>query len=408
MKTSVGIYNLRIPSCGGGGGEKRTLVMAEHLSRRFNVTLLTGQEFDAERQERYFSVDLSRVNVVRLPGLLPFRSANAWADTLERVSEVRHFSRIQALGLDVFINNHWASNLACPAKHGIYMCMFPHELQGDRARPRGLAARLRNRLLGMPGNSRDSYEVITANSGFTASWVRRFWGREANIVYSVGEPMGPAAEKRRWILHVGRFVDPSRADNKHQRTLLDAFCDLRDLHAEGWELHFAGTVMPDAQAQRAARELEGMAASWPVCFHFNAAFDELRELYRQAAIYWHATGYGSQPQEDPHKQEHFGITTVEAMSAGAVPLVINRGGQPEIVDHLQSGFVWDSLSELASYTRRVARDADLRQQLSQAAGAAATRFSRSAFQGRIERIVDGCLEKVASGEGLSPGGRMKG
>jgi glycosyltransferase involved in cell wall biosynthesis len=397
MKPSLGIYNLRIR--GGGGGEKRTLAMAEHFSRRFDVTLLVGEDCDAGSLERYFSLDLSRVHVVRLPRLLPFRGAHSWPDTIERVAEGRHYPRLRALGLDLMINNHWGSNLPCPAAHGIYMCMFPHELRGSAARRRGPAAWLRNRLLGMPPSTRESYEVITANSVFTASWVRRFWAREAAVVYSVGEPMGPAAEKQRSILHVGRFVDPSRADNKHQHTLLEAFRGLRDLHAGGWELHFAGTVLPDRKAQGIARELERAAAGRPVRFHFNAGFDELRELFRRAAIYWHATGLGSQPDLDPHKQEHFGITTVEAMSAGAVPVVINRGGQPEIVQHQQTGFVWDSLNELAAYTRQLAGDDRLRQRMSEAAVLAATRFSRSAFLDRMERIVDGCLHSAGSAAG---------
>jgi hypothetical protein len=50
MTASLGICNLRIRKKGGGGGEERTLAMAEHLSRRFSVTLLTGPDFDADRR----------------------------------------------------------------------------------------------------------------------------------------------------------------------------------------------------------------------------------------------------------------------------------------------------------------------------------------------------------------------
>ncbi len=390
MKPKLGIYNAYLPECGGGGAEKRTLVMAEHLSRRFDVTLVTGSHFSAERNERYFSVDLSRVRILRLPDLLPFSRDRRWADLPERLLENRHSSRLRALGLDVFINNHYSSNLPCPSPHGIYMCMFPHDLRGA-VKGRGVLASAHSHLLGMPPATRNSYEIISANSLFTASWVRRYWAREASVVYSVGEPMGPAREKRRSILHVGRFVEPSRADNKHQQTLLEVFRGMRDLHAAGWELHLAGSLLTDPGAQRLARELRRDAAGLPVHFHFNAPFAELRDLYRDSAIYWHATGFGSEPELDPHRQEHFGITTVEAMSAGAVPVVIRRGGQPEIVRQGESGFVWDGLDELAACTRQLAEDETLRQRLGLAAIARAENFSRAAFLQRIEALVEACL-----------------
>ncbi len=63
--------------------------------------------------------------------------------------------------------------------------------------------------------------------------------------------------------------------------------------------------------------------------------------------------------------KHFGITTVEAMSAGAVPVVIDSGGQRETVDHEVNGFRWSELTELQNYTRRIAGDLNLRKALSE-------------------------------------------
>ena len=50
--------------------------------------------------------------------------------------------------------------------------------------------------------------------------------------------------------------------------------------------------------------------------------------------------------------EHFGITTVEAMSAKCIPIVINKGGQTEIVTD-ECGFKWNNLDELIKYTEEI-------------------------------------------------------
>jgi glycosyltransferase involved in cell wall biosynthesis len=86
-------------------------------------------------------------------------------------------------------------------------------------------------------------------------------------------------------------------------------------------------------------------------------------------------------------QEHFGVTTVEAMSAGAVPVVINTGGQREIVTHGVDGFLWNDLDSLAEHTQQLAGDADLRRRLSLNAVHSSARFSREAFGARVEQLI---------------------
>jgi glycosyltransferase involved in cell wall biosynthesis len=82
--------------------------------------------------------------------------------------------------------------------------------------------------------------------------------------------------------------------------------------------------------------------------------------------------------------EHFGISTVEAMAAGCVPVVINKGAQPEIVEHGVSGFLWNTLEELRAYTIRLIKDNALLESMAQAARRRAQLFSR-------ENYVERCL-----------------
>ena len=167
----------------------------------------------------------------------------------------------------------------------------------------------------------------------------------------------------------------------------EAFRELTDMQTNGWQLHFAGSVASDDDSRSAVESLINAAAGLPVEFHFDAKFDQLRSLYRRASLYWHATGYGVSAQEEPQAQEHFGNTTIEAMSAGAVPIVINSGGQTEIVSHGADGFLWDSPAELSGYTVQLATDRALMMRMSDRALAASTRFSRAAFIHHLETVI---------------------
>ncbi len=80
------------------------------------------------------------------------------------------------------------------------------------------------------------------------------------------------------------------------------------------------------------------------------------------------------------------------MGAGCVPVVINKGGQPEIVEHGVSGFLWNTLEELNDYTRLLMRDEELRRQMSEAAKGRAAHFSREKFVQRFMKLLRPLLE----------------
>ena len=58
----------------------------------------------------------------------------------------------------------------------------------------------------------------------------------------------------------------------------------------------------------------------------NASNAQLKSLYQTAKIFWHAKGMDVDEHLHPDLTEHFGMTTVEAMAGGCVPVVINKGG----------------------------------------------------------------------------------
>lgn len=408
MKGSIGVYNLHMRT--RGGGEKLTLALAEHLSLCHDVWLFHADAPDVASLEEFFGVDLSRVRVVRLksPGpllrvLAKVRGRRAPAFSLH------HYLQIRRLNLDAFINNNYASGLACPAARGVFMCMFPHrpvtrpaaESLTRRAKE-ALVDWVEGRVTGFDvSRVADSYSTVVAISRYSAEWAGRRWGRQAEVVYPPCDDMGPASPKEKILLHVGRFVADNGEEERHhkgQGFLLETFKRMTELHGEGWELHFAGSVGGDEESARFAADLVRNAEGFPVFFHFDAGLGELRDLYRRAAVYWHATGYGFPADAYPARQEHFGITTVEAMSAGAVPVVYGSGGQKEIVTHGLDGLCWGDAAGLVSQTLALARDPELRARLSREAVVSSRRFGKEAFGASVDRLVERLLS------GGPPGG----
>jgi glycosyltransferase involved in cell wall biosynthesis len=408
MRGNIGIYNLHTRAM--GGGEKLTLALAEHLSLGHNVWLFHADPLDVAALERFFGVDLSRVETVLLksPGPLLRVMAKVRGRRAPAFS-VHHYLQLRKLKLDLFINTTYTSGLICPAARGVFVCMFPHR-PATRPPAQSLPHRTRDVLVDWVEKCvtgfavrdvADSYSTVMSISRYSAEWVCKIWGRRPAIIYPPCDDMGPAAAKQKKLLHVGRFVADSGEWERHhkgQGFLLKTFKGMTDLHRDGWGLHFAGSVGADEESAKFAAALVQDAKGFPVTFHFNAGLEEMRDLYRSAAIYWHATGYGFPADDYPAKQEHFGISTVEAMSAGAVPIVRGSGGQKEVVTHGVDGLCWDDTADLVSLTRGLVNDADLRGRLSRQAVAASKRFGRDAFAASVERLVG----QLLSGDSTQP------
>jgi len=397
VRKTIGIYNLHMQA--RGGGERLTLVLAEHLSVNHDVLLFHSGELNLRVLERSFAVDLSRIKLISLnhAELIWKAVAKLHGQRIPSFS-LHHYSLLTKLKLDLFINASYASSLACPARQGIFLCLFPHELRETsdvkrlmRQIRRVLTTWIEKSLTGFDAqNWPESYSRVIAISRYTANWIEQLWGLPSEVIYPPCEDMGPPLEKEKIILHVGRFAAPQNeiaSHHKAQEILLQTFRDMKEAHRQGWELHFAGNIGPNKESGHFAARLTQDAQGLPVMFHFNASFTELRELYRRAALYWHATGIGFAPPDHPAKQEHFGITTVEAMSAGAVPIVKRSGGQVEIITNGVDGIFWDDVSELLDQTNALINAPDKRRLLGQAAVISSTRFRREVFSADMDQVI---------------------
>lgn len=227
-----------------------------------------------------------------------------------------------------------------------------------------------------------SWNLAVCNSKFTEGVIKEQWPVKTCVVYPPVEVEAiKHLKKKKQILTVGRFTSFSKS-KKHE-DMIEVF---KKMYSSGkipdWSLHLAGSIEGD---EGYIEELRDLAKDRPIFFYPDYPFNDLIRLYGESSIYWHAAGFD---EDDPAKMEHFGISTVEAMAAGCVPIVINKGGQPEIVENKKTGLLWDTLDELQDLTISLIGNPKLISELSQNAITRSKVFSKYHFAQGIKSIVE--------------------
>jgi glycosyltransferase involved in cell wall biosynthesis len=361
---SLGIYDHALHVV--GGGQKYAATIAATLQERFDVTYLVNEDVDLRRVADWYGLDLSgcRTRVVALP----FYGARQWIDssvaTAERENPFDPVA-VASADYDLFVNANMLEKVRPLAPLSVFLCHFP-----DVPARRHFAAH--------------EYTVLVANSRYTADWVHRKWGLDSSaLIYPPVDAAGPQLPKDSIILSVARF-EPG--GSKKQLEMIQAFRALRSAAPErlaGWRLVLVGgSLRRNAYLER-VRKLAGRDSSVEV--RVDIPFDELKNWYARASIFWHACGL---EEQEPHLIEHFGMTTAEAMQNGCAPIVIDGGGQREIVEHGVSGFRFSTLEELCAWTLRLIDDPRLRESIQYAARKRSGAFSRPAFEANVRRLFD--------------------
>jgi glycosyltransferase involved in cell wall biosynthesis len=224
------------------------------------------------------------------------------------------------------------------------------------------------------------YQLV-AYSEFVAQHIAARWGRDDVDVLppSIVPRRYDEATKERLILSVGRLN--SASNPKRHDVLLDAFAGLRAVRPD-WRFVIAGG---GDEADPAVQGLRARAMSLGVEVVADISDAELTALYERASLYWHTAGFG-RPADRPELAEHFGLTTIEAMSAGAVALAYADGGQTELVDE-SVGAAWMTVDELVARSLDLIEDADRRRRLAEAAVVRAARFSNDRFRADLQRLL---------------------
>lgn len=353
-----------------GGGEKYLAVTAEALRDAFpehSVEILAPVPADPARYRAMLDVNLDGIRLVsttpRVTAVHRLANRIGPLRPLRNLVIAAQAGRATA-GYDLLLAMVYAIPVRSRARRSVMLCQFPY----PDPDPRDL----------------DCYELIVSQSEYVRGWIGTYWKREATVVnppidLQPGEPRWDAKENL--VLAVGRFF--ASGHSKRQDLLVESFRHLCDGGLEGWTLHLAGSVHTDAVHAGYYERVAARASGYPIVLHPDAAHSEVEDLYRRAAIFWHAAGYGADPLLKPANLEHFGMTTAEAMAAGAVPLAYGVGGQVEVISNGTDGYLWNDPAELERRTLELVADPALRRRLGTAAALSVQRFSRAAFTTRM-------------------------
>lgn len=344
-----------------GGGEKYMMTIAEALSGSGNyvVEVLLDRNLDSlggiylkDKLSQQFALNLNRVNFIKAP-------IGKDSSFLERAFFLKHY--------DILFYLTDGSIFYPTSGRNILHIQSP--LVGQPAKSIWGKLKLRG------------WDLIIYNSRFTQEHSEKNWPIKSEIVYPpIDTDTIKPLEKKKYILSVGRFFGYLK-DKKHE-ILIKIF---RELFKTGkineWSLHLVGSAGKGDMDY--LKKLQALTKGLPVKFYPNLGYDELINLYGQSSIYWHASGY---EEDDPTKMEHFGISTVEAMAGGCVPVAIGKGGQLEIIENRVSGFLWETLESLKELTFKLINEDRLREQMSLNAIDRSKNFSKNKFEESVLRI----------------------
>ena len=397
----ISIYNEPAGS-GIGGSEFVAALLAEALVRDHQVHLyhripsLTVDKLAANSGTR---LDKVRLHYVEKPDLNPRSRRNP----LTHYQELQKIQAELSEGYDIFVAIVHDVPPFSHAKRGALIVLFPAPTAPYVKPTGGLDTKL---AVKRPAKyiyqnwawkkRMEGYGLKTAISDFSRLWARRRWGIDCTIVYPPVNTSFNHVEKEKIILSVGRFAMRGEGHRKNQEEMLETYARMQSERPAGWKYFCVGGLGTTPAHQDYFAELSALAAPSDAAVVANLPRNELTSLYERAGIFWHASGYGEDQNVQPVLVEHFGISTVEAMAAGCVPVVINKGGQSEIVEHEVSGFVWETLDELKNYTARLISDDNLRRQMSTAARKRAQMFSREMF---LKNFVGRLLGNTADAKG---------
>ena len=236
-----------------------------------------------------------------------------------------------------------------------------------------------------------NWRVKNSNSEFTKKYIQRYWLTKVDYVHyplvdlnEIPSQKEAFAKKEKIILNVGRFF--KQLHSKRQDVLVKIFKELLEKYpkeSKGWQLVLIGFNEDSTYSKKIAAKIKGL----PIKIFHNLSRGELIDYYQRASIYWHATGFEINEDQSPEKVEHFGISTIEAMAAYAVPVAIKKGGQKEILTGDLAENLWETEKDCLEKTIELIKDQEKTQELALTARERSLDFSQDIFEKILLKMI---------------------
>lgn len=355
-----------------GGAEVYGLWVASALSHKHNVTVLTEQavshDFDINNVFKKYNIDPIQTDYYRVPNLIITR----YTCVMRKMQEHALNKYLSDHQCDLFINVTYGKLVLKGKEKRIHIIHFPAE-KGK----------------GMLGSVRDkryveSYNGFISNSEFTKHHLELMYGVSSDVItppITVDSiSLSALKKKEKIIIAVDRLV--------RDKCLVEMITSFREIVDKGYvDYRFIIIGNKDSRELDYYNRIVELSNNYPIEIHNDIGYEELVSWYQKALIFWHAKGYGI-PDENPFNMEHFGMTTVEAMKNGCIPVVINKAGPKEVVEKVSKDLLWDTLEEMQEITISIINNQDTIDCLQKKVLIEANNYNINDFKSRIVDIVE--------------------
>jgi glycosyltransferase involved in cell wall biosynthesis len=350
-----------------GGGERVAIHSIVAALKGGHDVYLASEHFDVPAFEDFFACPgvFKSVHMLTYPSFRPIAERAVLYQRL--LYHEWRLKRIlpQAGDVDLILSTQDAAYMPSTKSPTVQYCYFPEWFVHLESNPSSLFWK----MYYLPGTvfyrSRvDRIDLMLSTSNFTKGYVRKKWGRDSTTLYPpcpidlYRDLNGP---KENLVITIGRVVPEKR---------MSLFLEIaRQLP----QVKFAiiGSVAPERESH-----LQHLKDTAPANVSFVISpLRRVKDLLSKAKIYVHSA-----------LNEHFGISIVEAMAAGCVPVVHDSGGPREIVSN-DVGYRWNSVTEAVTQISSLVADEATRKELSKASELRAERFTPEVFERDMGKVI---------------------
>ena len=373
----VAVFNAHIGLA--GGGELVALNMAKALEEGgYSVDLVTYR-FEVEDVERGFKLltpgyKPRKFIVYDAPRLVKLLGVGGRFVRLRRLLLVNDFLKRSRGEYDLIIDTssnmptkadivyiHYPAILRTSGKSGLHWALY------DK-----LVEHFSSRLLGKP-------RLVLCNSTWTADKFTKAYSTGHNV-HVLHSPVDveffrevASKDKENIVVTVSRFTP-----EKNMEKIVEVASRLREFKfiMIGGRAKYSEPVIDSIN-----RKINELRAD-NVELMFNTPRDKLREVLGSAKYYLH-----------PPYAEHFGISVVEAMSAGCIPIVYRDGGAwYDVVSRVSDTLGYYDIRIVPHIIREIERDKGLYEKLRERSLEVSNMFTYSRFKERLLNYLESVMQ----------------
>jgi len=241
-------------------------------------------------------------------------------------------------------------------------------------------AELMSRLLISLFKNTEYRPLLLTNSKFSASMIKRFIGVKAVVLYPPVDverylPLSQNRDRNNIVVTLCR-IEPM----KNLNIVLDVAKEVKEA-----KFVIMGSIGSYSYYLYLIKRVKALKLEDRVKVIPNISEELKMKILAKAKIYLHPTRY-----------EHFGISVVEAMAAGLIPVVHKSGGPwIDIVEKGNCGFGFNEVGEAASHVNYlIGVDEEERKSLQVRYLAKALSYSYNSFKNRVNLLLALYTDKV--------------